>query len=186
MKLRAKDMILVALFTALTAIGAFIKVPIPYIPITLQYFFCAFAGILLGSRLGALSQILYVALGLAGLPIFTQGGGVTYIFKPSFGYLIGFIIGAFVIGLITERLKKVNFFNVFGASLAGLFSIYAIGLVYFYVIMNFYLAKPATIWFVFYAGFLTTIGGDLLKSVIIALICLKLIPALRKSGLAEV
>lgn len=59
-----RNLILVAMFAALTSIGAFIKVPIPYVPFTLQYLFCAVAGIILGSRLGALSQIVYVAIGL--------------------------------------------------------------------------------------------------------------------------
>lgn len=71
-----RDLILVAIFAALTAIGAFIKIPVPYVPFTLQYLFCALAGMILGSKLGALSQIVYVAIGLAGLPVFTEGGGI--------------------------------------------------------------------------------------------------------------
>ncbi|WP_084758018.1 biotin transporter BioY [Defluviitalea phaphyphila] len=64
-----KNLILVGIFAALTAVGAFIKIPIPYVPFTLQYLFCALAGIILGSKLGALSQIIYVAVGLAGVPV---------------------------------------------------------------------------------------------------------------------
>jgi len=105
-----RDLILVALFAALTAVGAFIKIPIPYVPFTLQYFFCALAGIILGSKLGALSQIIYVAVGLVGAPVFTDGGGITYIFKPTFGYLIGFIVAAYVIGKIREKNYWVNFY----------------------------------------------------------------------------
>ncbi|MBS3969060.1 MAG: biotin transporter BioY, partial [Clostridia bacterium] len=75
---------LVAMFASLTAVGAFIKIPIPYLPITLQVFFVFLAGILLGPRLGALSQIVYLTLGLVGLPIFAEGGGLGYVFHPSF------------------------------------------------------------------------------------------------------
>ena len=86
--------------------------------------FCAFSGIVLGGRLGALSQIIYVTLGLVGLPIFTQGGGLTYIFKPSFGYLIGFIVCSYVIGYIIERTEKLNFIKVLGTVLFGSSIIY--------------------------------------------------------------
>lgn len=82
--MKIRDLILVAMFAALTAIGAFIKIPIPYVPFTLQFLFCAFAGMILGARLGALSQIIYVAIGLAGIPVFTEGGGIGYVFKPTF------------------------------------------------------------------------------------------------------
>ena len=55
------------------------------------------AGLLLGSRLGALSVSLYTVLGLAGVPVFTGGGGLWYIFQPTFGYILGFIIGGIVV-----------------------------------------------------------------------------------------
>ena len=106
MKINTRDLILVSLFTALMVVGAFIKIPFPLLPITLQPFFCAFAGLILGSRLGALSQIIYVVMGLVGLPVFTQGGGLIYVFVPSFGFLLGFILGAYVIGRISENFKK--------------------------------------------------------------------------------
>ena len=92
---RTRSMVYCALFTALIAVGAFIRVPVPVVPFTLQYLFTMLAGLLLGSRRGAVSVAVYVLLGLAGLPIFTEGGGLGYIFKPSFGYLVGFCVGAY-------------------------------------------------------------------------------------------
>jgi biotin transport system substrate-specific component len=68
----------IALFAALTAIGAFIKIPLPYVPFTLQVLFVFFAGSLLGSERGMQSQLVYVGIGLAGFPVFTQGGGIGY------------------------------------------------------------------------------------------------------------
>ena len=90
-----------ALFTALTAAGAFIRIPLGYSSITLQFFFTAMAGCLLGPVWGPVSQTVYVALGLIGLPIFTQGGGLTYLLQPTCGFLIGLIPAAWVIGLLT-------------------------------------------------------------------------------------
>ena len=70
MKLSIREMILISLFTALTAIGAFISIPIGDVPITLQSMFSLLAGLLLGPKLGALSQLVYVLLGLSGIRIF--------------------------------------------------------------------------------------------------------------------
>ena len=80
-----------ALFAALTAAGAFIRIPLGYSSITLQFLCTAMAGCLLGPAYGAASQAVYVALGLIGLPIFTQGGGLSYLMQPTCGFLIGLI-----------------------------------------------------------------------------------------------
>ena len=73
--IKTRDLIYCALFAALTAIGAFLHFQLFQATITLQFFFTAMAGLLLGAKLGALSQLLYVALGLVGVPIFAAGGG---------------------------------------------------------------------------------------------------------------
>ena len=86
---KTKTLIYCSLFTALIAAGAFIKIPVPVVPFTLQYLFTMLAGLLLGSKRGTISVVAYMLLGLAGLPIFSEGGGLWYVFKPSFGYKIG-------------------------------------------------------------------------------------------------
>ena len=87
--MRTRKIILTGLFAALTAIGAFIRIPTPISSFTLQVFFTCMAGLLLGPGLGAASQAVYVLLGLVGLPIFTQGGGFSYVTQPTFGFLLG-------------------------------------------------------------------------------------------------
>ena len=94
-RMKTKDLVLCAMFVALIAVGAFIKVPVPVVPFTLQFLFTMLAGLLLGPGNGALAVVIYIVLGLAGLPIFTQGGGPGYIFQPSFGYIIGFAAAGF-------------------------------------------------------------------------------------------
>lgn len=177
-----RNLILVAMFAALTAVGAFIKVPIPFVPFTLQYLFCALAGIILGSRLGALSQIVYVAIGLAGVPVFTEGGGLNYIFKPTFGYLIGFIAAAYVIGKIRENVKELTFLKTIFTLLFGLLFIYLFGVVYLYISYNLYLGKNISFYFAFFYGFVVCIAGDLVLTVFAAYISIKILPVLRKSG----
>ena len=120
-----KKLLLTALFAALTALGAFLRIPVGHSSVTLQFFFCAVAGLLLGPYWGAASQLVYVLLGLIGLPVFSEGGGLMYVAKPAFGFLLGLIPAAFFIGLFSRKKPWLSY-------LAGLFSLYAVGLPYFY------------------------------------------------------
>lgn len=165
MNTRTHKMILTSLFTALTAIGGFYKIQLPPVPFTLQLFFVIFAGLLLGSRLGFLSQALYIAIGLAGIPVFAAGGGPAYIFKPSFGYLIGFAAAAFVVGKISE--SKVfgtpGFAKYMAASSAGLLACYAIGVPYMYIVLKYVSNTPMDFIKVLWVGFAVFIPWDLIK-----------------------
>ena len=85
MNTRIRKLVYTALFAALTAVGAFLRIPMVYSSVTLQYLFTAMAGLLLGRRWGALSQAVYVLLGLVGLPIFTMGGALAMCSSPRSG-----------------------------------------------------------------------------------------------------
>lgn len=183
MKISVRNMVLVSFFAALMAVGAIIKIPLPYIPITFQYMFCAFSGLLLGSKLGALSQILYVIIGLAGVPVFTKGGGPGYVLQPSFGYLLGFIVCAYIIGMMTEKQQKLTFVRAAIASLAGLAVIYIIGLPYLYVILNLYLKKGLTAAKIFEIGFLIFVWKDVITAIITSFISVKIIKILKTANL---
>jgi biotin transport system substrate-specific component len=187
MNLKTRDMILVALFAALMAVGAMVKIFFPVIPLTFQPFFCAFAGILLGARLGLMSQIVYIAIGLAGIPVFTEGGGLMYVLKPSFGYLLGFAAGAYVIGIIAERLKVMNLKNALISVMSGLAVIYLIGVPYIYLIVKFYMNKASmNIMGALSAGFFPFILKDLIMFVIVAVVAAQIVPILRRARLIPV
>lgn len=173
-----RNMILMALFTALIAIGAFIKIPVPVVPFTLQLLFTTMAGLLLGSRLGGASVLTYIILGLIGLPIFASGGGPGYIFNPSFGYLIGFWLGAKVTGWLSEN--KLDFTSLLLANFAGLLVVYACGMAYYYIIGNFVINKAIALWPLFLYGFVFAVPGDIFLCVAAALLGKKLIPLVRK------
>jgi biotin transport system substrate-specific component len=89
---RLVKVLAVVLFALLTALGARAAVPLPgtAVPVTLQTLFVMLAGALLGPRLGAASQVVYLAAGVAGLPAFVAGGGPAYLFGPTGGYLLAF------------------------------------------------------------------------------------------------
>ena len=181
MKIKTKDMILVSMFAALMAVGAFVKILFPLVPFSLQAFFCAFAGIILGARLGALSQIVYILLGLAGAPIFTQGGGIMYIFKPSFGFLLGFIVCAYIIGKVSELFKKINLLSAILSVFSGLAALNAIGLPYMYLILKFYMGKSeTTLGDVVSASFLLLILKDAILFLVVAIVAVSVVPTINK------
>jgi len=179
--MKTKDITQCALFVAIIAIGAFIRIPIPYIPFTLQITFVSLAGILLGSRRGALCCLVYMILGLVGLPIFTQGGGIGYLIQPTFGYIIGFIFGAWITGFIIERDVNPSYGRLIIASLIGMSIIYACGLIYFYCIANFYLALSLSVWYIVFYGFLAVVPGNLVCMFFAAYLAKRLLPITRKS-----
>ena len=150
--------------TALTACGAFIKIPLPYVPLTFQTLFVYLSGALLGARLGALSQAVYVILGLTGIPIFAGGGGPAYVLRPTFGYLIGFIAGAYLIGRIVERsLRRVSYPRMLLAMGIGLSAVYLFGLTYFYLNIHLVAGKHLSLWNIVKIGCILPLPGDLLK-----------------------
>ena len=102
-------MVPVALMAALTAVGAQLRIPLPYVPITLQAAFVCLAGLLLGSWRGAASQAVYLTAGLVGLPVFAGGGGLHYLLKPSAGYLLGFVAGAWLAGRLAGEAQGLTF-----------------------------------------------------------------------------
>ena len=156
-----------ALFAALTAAGAFIRIPLGYSSITLQFFFTAMAGCLLGPVWGPVSQAVYVALGLIGLPIFTQGGGLTYLLQPTCGFLLGLIPAAWVIGLLTVH-RPPHPVRTALACLAGLPVLYAVGRPYMAVILNQYMGKAMGFSAILWAGMLPFLPGDMLKIAVTA------------------
>ena len=180
MQNKTRDMILCAMFVALIAVGAFIKVPVPVVPFTLQYLFTMLAGLLLGAKKGALTVGVYILLGLFGLPIFAQGGGIGYIFQPSFGYIIGLAAGAFVTGLIADKGSRPGFGRLLAANFAGLAIVYFMGMVYYYVISNFYLDSPIGLWPLFLYCFLLAVPGDILLCIVGAALGRRLIPLIRE------
>ena len=173
---KTKQLVFCSLFTALIAVGAFIKIPVPVVPFTLQYLFTMLAGLILGPRLGTISVAAYMLLGLAGLPIFTEGGGLWYVLKPSFGYIIGFCIGTYVTGTLAAKLKKRTFARYLAANLAGLAVVYAAGMIYYYVICNYVIDTPIGIWPLILYCFLLAVPGDIALSILGAIIARRVRP----------
>lgn len=179
--MKVRNLILAALFAAMTAASAFFpQIPMVPVPITFQLLFCIMAGMLLGPSLGALSQLIYIIIGLLGLPVFAAGGGIAYILKPSFGYLLGFVAGAFVCGFIIKRVNELTFIKALFAALAGVAVVYLIGAPYLYFMVNMNTPNAMSIGKTLTAGLLVFLPGDVLKCLAAALVTVLVRPVLIK------
>ncbi len=164
-----RGMIYAAMFGAVTAVGAFMIIPLPPIPITLQTLFTALSGALLGGALGALSQVVYILLGIIGLPVFAGGkAGLGVLFGPTGGYLIGFIAGSFVIGKIIDLKSGAGILRIALAMVAGFLVIYAFGVFQLSLVAGLSLAKTLS------AGMLPFLIGDAFKIAVATFVALKL------------
>lgn len=166
----SRDITRVSLFTALAIASAIIVrvgTGTMLVPFSLLPMVALLSGMILGSKLGAMSMLVYVLLGLIGVPVFASPpyGGFTYILKPTFGFLLGFIASSWTTGKIIERNKSL-LRNYFLASFLGLGIMYLFGLPYLYIILNFYINKPAGILDVLKLGFFPFIIPDVIKSLI--------------------
>ncbi len=163
-----RGMAYASMFGALTALGAYIMIPLPPVPVTMQTLFVDLAGALLGGYLGALSQVVYILLGVVGLPVFSGGkAGAGVLLGPTGGYLIGFVVGAFVIGKLTAlRHKPGLVWLVFSMSL-GIAVVYLLGIAQLMFVAKLDLAGAIAV------GLLPPLPGDILKIVVAALICRK-------------
>ncbi len=118
-------------FSALTAIGAQVEIPHYPVPFTLQTFFVLLAGAFLGARNGALSQVLYIALGVIGLPVFSGAGfGFARLIGPTGGYLLAFPIAAALVGYMIQRRGSFGWIVV--SMVAGLIVIFTSGTLQLY------------------------------------------------------
>ncbi len=163
---KTKYLILTGLFAALTAIGAYIYIPLPIspVPITLQMFFTFMAGGLLGKKYGFFSQLIYVLIGAIGLPVFAGGaGGFGVLFGPTGGYVLGFLAAGYIAGF-----SKDIFVSNLLYMLLGLIVIYLLGTTRLMMVMQVDFIKALTI------GVTPFIIGDLMKVALAAYLSVKL------------
>ncbi len=178
-----KQIILAGLCTAVTAILAQFTIVIPFspIPITLQVLAVSLAGVLLGARLGAISQLTYVLLGICGLPVFSGlGSGIGAVLGPKGGYIISFPFMAFVTGLLIERFEKktgISRLKTYISMAAGLAVCYIFGTAWLGYVLELDLLKAVVMGTGFFLPF------DLIKLSAAAFIGYEVRNALTRAGL---
>lgn len=155
-----QNLVKISLFAVLTYIGALIQIPMYPVPISLQTFFVILAGLLLGPVNGAKSQILYIIMGLIGLPVFTGGGGVGYVLDPRFGFVLGFVLLAYICGLAKGKSIQQGVTIILGTIV-----LYLVGISYIWTIVNNVLGGNVTFMAVA-KSMLVFILGDIIKIIV--------------------
>lgn len=164
MSVTTKDVVLVALFTAMVVVLSVVPpMPVPWVPvpITLQTFGVMLAGLILGPTRGGLVVLLYVLIAVVGLPVLPGGrAGLAVLAGPTGGFLLGMIPGAFVVGLVAGKSTLRCFL---AALLGGLVVVYALGIPWLAAVTGMTLTKATLAIAVF-------LPGDAIKAVIASII----------------
>ncbi|MDR0587961.1 MAG: biotin transporter BioY [Burkholderiales bacterium] len=156
-----KKALIVLLGSVALAVSAKLALPVGVIPFTMQTYVVMVLGALLGSRLATASGLLYLAEGLAGLPVFASGGGWAYLSSPSFGFLLGFIVAMFFIGWMTERGQGRGLLSSLVIMTLGHAILFAFGVAYLSASLGLYQA--------YQVGFAPFILASIIKTVMAAL-----------------
>lgn len=146
-----------SLMAALIAAGAYIIIPIGPVPISLQTLFVLLAGLLLGRKWGTASVAIYILSGALGFPVFSGGtGGISRLFGPTGGYLIGFIPAVYIVGSISEMFKQKILGDIF-AMIIGTFVIYCFGISWLQIVSKLSFQKSLVL------GMYPFLIGDVIK-----------------------
>ena len=177
-----RKLIVLPLFSALIAAGAYIALPIGPVPLVLQNFFVVLSGLVLGPAPGAASVCLYILMGSIGLPVFAGGtGGIAHFAAPSAGYLVSYPAAAALAGIISARRRKkphlAPYVKEAGAALAASFFILAAGVTWLKIRLGLDWYKALAV------GFLPFIAGDIIKSLAAAVLAPRIRLIFRTEGL---
>lgn len=159
---RTLRLVRIAIFLALIIVGAFVKFPIGIVPVSMQFAFCMFASLMLGGTDSLICVAIYIAMGLIGIPVFSAGGGIFYVLQPTFGYILGFLIGAPISGYIARGFKNdapISVWRMLLGAFCALAIVYAVGVFYMYLMLNFYVGTAMSMskaWIAGCAVFLPT------------------------------
>lgn len=149
--IKIKDLAIMAILEALLIVFSKITFPIGPIPLTLQTLAVFLISLILGVKKSMIVFELYMLMGLIGIPVFSTGGGWSYVLQPSFGFIIGFFFASIVIGLSSKSNK---FYTKYIMSTIGLLIIDLFGVIYMFIIMNYYLDLDKNISYILSVGVL--------------------------------
>lgn len=161
------DLTMISICLAIMIIAAKVSIPIGPIPVTLQTLAVFLISLILGTKKSIILFITYIVLGLIGLPVFSTGGGIQYIYMPSFGYIIGFLFASIVIGFGS---KSNRFYVKYIVSFIGLLIINICGLTYMYVIFNLYKGLNKDFLYIIQVGLLPFIIKDIFMVILACII----------------
>ncbi|MDE5566353.1 MAG: biotin transporter BioY [Anaeroplasmataceae bacterium] len=169
--MKIQDLAYMGISLALVVICSRITFQFGPIPITLQTFAVVFVGSFLKTKKAVIVFLCYILMGLAGLPVFSGGGGPAYVLLPSFGFIIGFLASVFVTGAKAFQKYKIS---VFVKSVLGILVIHLFGLLHMILIFNLYKHMNISLIYVVEIGSLPFLLKDFISSLLASLICIRL------------
>lgn len=180
-----RNMALAGLFASLLAVSSQISIPLGPVPHTLQIFFVLLAGLLLGGHWGFISVVVWIALGVFGLPVFSQGkAGIAVLAGPTGGFLVGFALCAFAVGRLLAG-ASYGYFRTVAIMFAGLAIVYAVGLIGFMLSFEYFLHKPMTIEKAVAIAVAPFLPFDIVKTAMAAYLGNKVKRALERAGYSK-
>jgi len=163
-----------SLMAALTAVGAYIHIPIGPVPIVLSTLFVLLSGLLLGGRWGLASMALYLFVGAIGIPVFSGGrGGFAHFFGPTGGYLFGYVLASWLTGMISERSRGILLWDIIAVTIGSL-AIYGLGVPWLKVVTQ--MSWPKT----FLVGMVPFLIGDAVKASVALILARAVRPILKR------
>lgn len=178
--MKTKHLVFVALFAALIAVGAQIRVPVGPVPFTLQMPMVLLTALVLGSKLGALSTLVYMLVGLIGVPVFAGSGGIGALLSPSFGFVLGFIPAAYVAGIGVREGQHVHQ-SLINTYLA-LLTTFIFGVAYFIFIMNIVIGTPVGV----LEALMVTVVPFVIKDLIVGTLTVMFARILKARGILRI
>lgn len=169
-----------AIILALITIGGKIQIPLPYFDYyTLQFTFVLLAAVVLPPRYVFLTLGGYVFLGLLGLPLFAGGGGIAYILRPSFGYLLGFVATGTALAYLRTKKSLQTVKQYYLLNFLGIIITYAFGLSYKALILTYYMNEAIPFWTIFTGALAFDIPADLVMIFFLSVLEVKIVNLLQ-------
>ncbi|MCD2138643.1 biotin transporter BioY [Salinicoccus halitifaciens] len=178
--MKTKHLVFVALFAALIAVGAQIRVPIGPVPFTLQMPMVLLTALILGSKLGALSTLVYMLVGLIGVPVFAGSGGIGALLSPSFGFVLGFIPAAYIAGIGVREGQPLHQSLIY--TYLALIVTFIFGIVYFTFIMNTVIGTPVGL----IEALMVTVVPFIIKDLIVGTLTVMFARVLKARGILRI
>lgn len=135
MKLKTKELVICSMFAAITAILAQIAIPLPFttVPLTMQVFAVTITGVILGAKKGFITQLIYILLGIIGVPVFAQmSGGIGVLLGYTGGFIVSFPLMVLVIGYVSDKYNSI--FSIILSMILALFITYTLGTFWYSVV----------------------------------------------------
>ncbi|MCL9970300.1 biotin transporter BioY [Anoxybacillus kestanbolensis] len=185
--MRTKDLTFIAMFAALMAIGANITSWAPFlviggVPITLQTFFCVLAGAIFGAKRGAMAMTVYMLIGLFGAPVFARfSGGFSTVIAPTFGFILSFILAAYVTGLLIEKSTNRSIARFITATIIGMVINYVVGTNWMYAAFKLWAEAPEGFSYAMaWSWMLVPLPKDIILSIVAGIIAPRIYKALNQ------